>query len=174
MTAASSVNVSYLKDYPQALQSAATKQSSTINRRVADGTAQSLLMVEPSWEKLVWSRLETLASLQTGWDGTDAKPLNGFASQFGMKLLQSYLPPTAPAPQLSLLRYGGMQFEWFTDNCEFEIEIVGPYRVKAWLNDLKNDEEFEGSFEYDHTKLSEMFQRMLQLNLSETDEATAA
>jgi hypothetical protein len=174
MTSPAMSNVSYLREFQRSPQSAATKQNLTPEVRVTAGTAQSLIMVEPTWEKTVWARLERLVSLPEGWDGTDAKQLNGFASQFGMKLLQAYLPPTALAPQLSLLRYGGLQFEWFTEKFEFEIEIVGPYRFKAWLNDLVNEEEFEGSFEYDHTKLSQMFQRMFQLNLLEIDEATAA
>jgi hypothetical protein len=174
MTPSATSNIAYMRDFQRSPQSAATKQSSALEQRVGLGTAQSLLMVEPAWENLVWSRLKFLQTLNAGWDGTDAKPLDDFAARFGMKLLHLCLPLGAPAPELSLLRYGGLQFEWFTNNCEFEIEIVGPYRVKAWFVDRVNEEEFEGNFDYEYTKLFEMIQKMLNLNASVAHESTAA
>jgi hypothetical protein len=175
MTGAATANITYLQDRWRPDTSSATKQSMQSVRRSNNETAQSVVIVEPSWEKSVWSRLKVLKNMPHGWDGTDdARPLDDFTSEFGMKLLQALLPPNAPAPQLSLLRYGGLQFEWFTHRCEFEIEVIGPYRAKAWLNDLENDEETEVIFEYNVTKLSRLIDKMLQLNPSIADAAAAA
>jgi hypothetical protein len=174
MTGAAAGNIAYLQDRWRTGTSSATKQSMQTIRRPNIETAQSIVIVEPGWERLVWSRLQLLKNMRHGWDGTDARQLDEFTSEFGMKLLQALLPPNAPAPQLTLLRYGGLQFEWFTQRCEFEIEVIGPYRAKAWLNDIENDEETEVVFDYNVTQLSQLIDKMLRLNLAIADAAAAA
>jgi hypothetical protein len=166
--------VFYMKDFARAPQTAATKRSTVSGTPFFDTTGQSLTLAELNWELPVWSRLKFLRSLNEGWDGTDSKPLDDFAAQFGMKLLQAYLPSDAPAPQLSLLRYGGLQFEWFNDNQEFELEIIGPYKVRAWFSDLRNDQIFEGSFDYNYSELSELFKKLMLNSNIEVHAATAA
>jgi hypothetical protein len=172
MTAAS--NVAYLQHRLRPATSSATKQFVQPVNRLNNATAQSLVIVKPDWEELVWSRLQVLKSVSMGWDGTDAKPLDDLTCLFGMKLLQQLMPPNAPAPQLTLLRYGGLQFEWFSAKCEFEIEIIGPYRARAWLNDIENDTETEFEFQYNVTDLSLLITKMLQLNHVGADAAAAA
>lgn len=167
-------NVIFMKEFALSPQTAATKRSTASDPQFFDRTSQSFTLSELSWELPVWSSLKFLHSLKEGWDGTDSKPLDDFAAQFGMKLLQAYLPDDAPVPQLSLLRYGGLQFEWFNNNQEFELEIIGPYKVKAWYSDLKNDQIFEGFFDYDYTFLSELFKKLVSKNHIEAHAATAA
>ncbi len=174
MTVTVGGNIAYLQDRMRPATSSATKQFVQPFRRLNNVTAQSLVVVKPDWEELVWSRLQTIKGMSLGWDGTDAKPLDDFTSQFGMKLLQQLMPPSAPAPQLTLLRYGGLQFEWFSTKCEFEIEVVGPYRARARLNDIENDVEAELEFQYDVTELSAMIGKMLQLNHADADAVAAA
>lgn len=174
MNDSAAINVLYVRDFTKSPDTAATQRSLAKEKKLGDAGVQSATLNEKNWERLVWSRLEFIQNLGDGWDGTDSKPLDGFAAQFGMKLLQAFLPINAPAPQLTLLRYGGLQFEWFSDALEFELEIMGPYKVKAWFSDLTNDENVEGNFDYDYSKLSELFQKISRLNDVEVHAATAA
>jgi hypothetical protein len=129
--------------------------------QVAPIAANSLIISEPSWEASVEQQFRRLARLEPGWDGAKAQKLDLFTATYAMRLLHYILPHDAKAPTLSPLCYGGLQFEWFNDRIEFEIEVVRQYQVRVWLHDIVGGEESETTFEYDLSELIKMTNRAL-------------
>lgn len=136
--------------------------------------ASSVLVEKPDWEDETTDRLRFLLELREGWDGFDARPIDLDSAMFGLKLLNFILPKGARAPKLSPTNYGGLQFEWFNRQCELEIEIEAPYRVKVlFVNNLEN-KVLEQSFDYEYGLLSDLLRRTLSWEEPEANASAAA
>jgi hypothetical protein len=170
-----STKIAYLDDFrargPNTAVSAAGNLPSGRN---LPGAATSLMITEPKWEELTLRRIDRLSKLASNWDGSGAKPMDQFTSQFGIKLLHALLPSGAPAPAISLSRYGGIQFEWYNDRFELEIEIEGPYRVSSLFYNKDTDEQKEHRFDYEYSRLKSTFVAIFSENGVSKDESSAA
>lgn len=67
-------------------------------------------------------RLRTISALPAGWDGHDSPPLQAAARAVAAQIA-SRIDDDLPAPHITPVRGGGVQFEWDHLGAHLEIEV---------------------------------------------------
>lgn len=157
-------NVIAIKNFSPSGSAGTTASNLGARQSVSPSTSASSVFIErPDWEETVNRRLRALFDLAPGWDGFNARALNTNTAIFGVRLLHHLLPIAAAAPQLSPTNYGGIQFEWYSEDVHFEIEVEAPYQVRSWYLNAKTGEEREQLFEDEFSDLKALVNRTLKV-----------
>jgi hypothetical protein len=115
--------------------------------RIADiitlPTPARVTLSEPdvTWAKAVRDRLNHICALPAGWDGYRGLPTRFDVAEFTVQLLRRLCKPHTPAPAIIPLPSGGLQIEWHSENATIELTIRAPYRVEAWVADLRTGDD---------------------------------
>ena len=109
---------------------------------VTDPTA-SFAGQRAEWLPTVVTRLRTLAQLEEGWDGRNARRISPANLDIAMRLLRAVMRTDTPIPELVPTVRGGLQIEWHVQDVDVELEILSAARYVLSLEDRANDNEFD-------------------------------
>jgi hypothetical protein len=90
---------------------------------------------ERKWQSEVQQRLLTYAKLPHGWDTYNAPAIGWDAGLFALSVLNDFMRPRTPVPQVVPSTAGGVQLEWHQKGVDLELHITGPYRCELWFKD---------------------------------------
>jgi hypothetical protein len=83
----------------------------------------------------IGQRLLTYAKLPHGWDTYNAPAIGWDAGLFALSVLNDFMRPRTPVPQVVPSTAGGVQLEWHQKGVDLELHITGPYRCELWFKD---------------------------------------
>jgi hypothetical protein len=87
------------------------------------------------WQTEVQKRLVAYAKFPQGWDSYNAPAIGWDAGLFALSLLNDFMRPRTPLPQVVPSTAGGIQLEWHQKGVDLELHITGPYRCELWFQD---------------------------------------
>jgi hypothetical protein len=90
---------------------------------------------ERKWQMEVQDRLLSYAKLPHGWDTYGAKPIGWDTGLFALSILNDFMRPRTPIPQVVPSPAGGVQLEWHMKGIDLELHITGPYQCEVWFKD---------------------------------------
>jgi hypothetical protein len=90
---------------------------------------------ERKWQSEVQKRLLTYAKLPRGWDTYGAQPIGWDAGLFALSILNDFMRPRTPIPQVVPSSAGGVQLEWHQKGVDLELHVTGPYHCELWFKD---------------------------------------
>ena len=86
------------------------------------------------WLNRVRRKLADLTVLQENWDTYGANPVAPDTVLFGFQVLSEIWLDGLSDPDISPMSNEGIMFEWIRENCEFIIELEGPYKIRYFFN----------------------------------------
>jgi hypothetical protein len=93
---------------------------------------------ERKWQIEVQQRLVQYAKYPTDWDSYGAPAIGWEAGMFALSVLNDFMRPRTPIPQVVPSSSGGVQLEWHEKGIDLELHIAGPYRCELWFRDLQS------------------------------------
>jgi hypothetical protein len=90
---------------------------------------------ERKWQTEVQNHLLNYAKLGQGWDTYNAPPIGWDAGLFALSILNDFMRPRTPVPQVVPSTAGGVQLEWHQKGVDLEIHITAPYHCELWFKD---------------------------------------
>ncbi|SRR5216684_7884810 len=90
---------------------------------------------ERKWQLEVQKHLLEYAKFPVGWDSYNAPPIGWQAGLFALSVLNDFMRPRTPIPQVVPSTAGGVQLEWHQKGIDLELHIIGPYQCELWFKD---------------------------------------
>lgn len=90
---------------------------------------------ERKWEVEVQKHLLNYAKLPAGWDTYNSPAISWEAGLFALSVLNDFMRPRTPIPQVVPSSSGGVQLEWHQKGIDLELHIAGPYQCEFWFQD---------------------------------------
>jgi hypothetical protein len=90
---------------------------------------------ERKWQTEVQKHVLNYAKLPRGWDTYDAPPIGWDAGLFALSILNDFMRPRTPIPQVVPSTAGGVQLEWHEKGIDLELHIMRPYHCELWFKD---------------------------------------
>lgn len=90
---------------------------------------------EKKWQIEVQKSLFDFAKLSEGWDSYGAPPIGWQAGLFALSVLNDFMRPRTPIPQVVPSTAGGIQLEWHQKGVDLELHFMGPYDCELWFKD---------------------------------------
>lgn len=94
---------------------------------------------ERKWQIEVQSHLLSFAKMPTGWDSYSARAIGWEAGLFALSVLNDFMRPRTPIPQVVPSSAGGVQLEWHQKGVDLELHIAGPYQCELWFQDHQSN-----------------------------------
>jgi hypothetical protein len=90
---------------------------------------------ERTWQLEVQNHLLKYVKLQRGWDTYNAQQIGWDTGFFALSILNDFMRPRTPIPQVVPSAAGGVQLEWHQKGVDLELHITGPYQCELWFKD---------------------------------------
>ncbi len=103
----------------------------------------------------------SILQLKPGWDSYGALKPRADLVLAGLYLVAELLRGGAPAPSVVPTAKGGVQFEWYREGRELEIEVLSKDRLMLAYEDESNGDFFED--EVDRTNISSILEQIEKL-----------
>jgi hypothetical protein len=96
---------------------------------------------ERKWQLEVQEHMFNYAKLPHGWDTYNAQPIGWNAGLFALSILNDFMRPRTPIPQVVPSTAGGVQLEWHEKGIDLELHFTGPYQCELWFKDHQAPDE---------------------------------
>lgn len=111
------------------------------------------------WAQMV--NIDELRKLRSGWDGSDARPVDGAALAAAKAVVDRTGSTGLPEPELFPVPDGGVQIEWRAGPVEIELEIEsGGRRIAFVCDDEQAGQQIDGVLPADRSRLALAFSRL--------------
>lgn len=87
------------------------------------------------WQTEVQKRVLAFVKMPKGWDTYQARPIGWDAGLFALSILNDFMRPRTPIPQVVPSPAGGVQLEWHQKGIDLELHVTGPYQCELWFKD---------------------------------------
>lgn len=114
----------------------------------------------PLWLQPTLQRIGELMGLPRGWDSYGAVPVDENVVVFSLTILPLIMGDATPPPQIVPTSEGGLQFDWHEGGIDLEVEIAGPFRIRAYFEDAHSVESWEKEFTRDVGPLADAVRRL--------------
>ncbi|WP_316216590.1 hypothetical protein [Bradyrhizobium sp. SZCCHNR3003] len=99
------------------------------------------------WQMEIQDQLLECAKLPEDWDSYGSQPSGWDAGLFALSLLNDFMRPRTPIPQVVPSSAGGIQLEWHQKGVDLELHITGPYQCEVWFKDHRAPDQLPVSLE---------------------------
>jgi hypothetical protein len=96
---------------------------------------------ERKWQLEVQKNLLNYAKFPRGWDTYDAEPIGWDTGFFALSILNDFMRPRTPIPQIVPSTAGGVQLEWHQKDVDLELHVTGPYQCEFWFRDHRTPDQ---------------------------------
>ena len=135
----SSLGSSTFESETMGIESTLRRKDGRVSNFISPGESRT---PDRAWQAPILRKICQFLEMPAGWDGYKAPRIGHHTAMFALQILDKFMRPGVPSPNLVPSSVGGIQIEWHEKGIDFEIHVTAPYEAEYYFEDRKTGADY--------------------------------